>query len=161
MTSAYPPVDFTFSVRIADNPPDAGSVFQEVSGLTNEREVTGITEGGENRFVHHVPGRVKHQNLVLKRGMVPSTSPLLDWCKTTLEAGLSTRIQTKDLTVSLLDQKQQPVMNWSVNSAWPIKWQVASFTTEENTVLIETLELSFQRIERRLDRQFGAPGLFE
>ncbi|MFZ5964790.1 phage tail protein [Thalassococcus sp. BH17M4-6] len=160
MANYYPPVAFAFSVRIAGNRAGVDSAFQEVSGLTAERTLEDVPEGGENRFVHRVPGQVKQQNLVLKRGMVLTASPLFDWCKTTLESDLASRIQVKDLTVALLDQKQKPVIGWSVVRAWPVKWQVGNFDAKENAVLIETIELSFQRIERKLERQLGPEGFF-
>lgn len=161
MASYYPPVAFSFWVRISGNRAEADSGFQEVSGLTSERDVTEVSEGGENRFSHRLPGRVKYQNLVLKRGMVLTSSPLYDWCKTTLETDLAARIQTKNLTVSLLDQKQKPVMSWAVSAAWPVKWEVGTFDAEKNAIAVETIELSFQRLERNLDRQLGASGFME
>ena len=43
--------------------------FSECSGLDLELEVEEYAEGGENRFVHKLPGRRKQSDLVLKRGL--------------------------------------------------------------------------------------------
>ena len=43
--------------------------FQECTGLTMEVEVQEYVEGGNNEFVHKLPGRVKYTNITLKRGV--------------------------------------------------------------------------------------------
>ena len=52
--------------------------FTEVSGLNAEIEVMSFNEGGRNDYVHKLPTRMKHPNLVLKRG-VTRTKDLEDW----------------------------------------------------------------------------------
>ena len=52
--------------------------FLEVSGLKLEVEVTTVEEGGENGFVHKLPGRMTWPNLVFKRGMT-SSDALFEW----------------------------------------------------------------------------------
>ena len=158
MANYYPPVSFSFQVKIAGNRADVDTGFQEVSGLSVELPLTEVKEGGENRFVHRVPEQAKYQNLVLKRGVMLASSPLFDWCKSTLESDLGTRVQPKDMTVSLLDQNQKSVMRWSVVRAWPVKWTISEFKAQENAIAIETLEMSFQRIERKIEQRLEATG---
>ena len=158
MSNYYPPVSFAFQVRIAGNRTAGDSAFSEVSGLGVERSVTELKEGGENRFTLQLPGHLKYQTLQLKRGLMLAGSPLFDWFTQSLESDLSKRLQPKDLTVSLLDEAAKPVMSWSVVRAWPVKWNVSDFRAAENEVAIETLDLSFQRIERKLDRKLAAQG---
>lgn len=148
----YPPVAFSFWVRIAGNAADIDQGFQEVSGLSTERAMTPLEEGGENRFVHKLPGQVKPQNLVLKRGLMLASSPLFTWCKTTLESDLGSPIQPKSLTVSLLDAKRQPMISWSIVNAWPLKWQIDTFDATKNAVAIESIELAYQRLERKINQ---------
>ena len=52
--------------------------FSECSGLSAEYEILEYQEGGENRFVHRLRGRVKYPNLVLKRG-VTHEEHFLQW----------------------------------------------------------------------------------
>ena len=49
-------------------------------------DVETVTEGGENRFVRQLPKGTKHSNLSLKRGIASMDSPLVIWCKATLES---------------------------------------------------------------------------
>ena len=52
--------------------------FLEVSGLKVEIDVVTVEEGGENGFVHKLPGRMTWPNLNFKRG-VTNDDTLLDW----------------------------------------------------------------------------------
>jgi phage tail-like protein len=154
--SYYPPVAFSFSVRIAGNAATVDQGFQEVTGLDTERAMTPLEEGGENRFVHKLPGQVKPQNLVLKRGLMLASSPLFTWCKTTLESDLTKPIAPMGLTVSLLNEKAKPLITWSVVGAWPVKWQVGGFDAMKNEVAVETIELAYQRVERKINQMLKA-----
>ena len=49
--------------------------------------------------------------------------------------------------VSLLDEAGTPVSSWLFINAYPVKWTVSSLDADSNTVVIETLELSYQRMQ--------------
>ena len=53
-------------------------VFTEVSGLELKVEVESYQEGGENSFVHKLPGRISWPHIVLKRGVTDSDA-LFSW----------------------------------------------------------------------------------
>lgn len=160
MANYYPPASFFFQVKVAGASGEVDASFAEVSGLDTERKIMEVAEGGENRFVHQLPGVVKHGNLVLKRGLMLASSKLFDWCKATLESDLTKQIEPKDISVSLLDEKAQPLMTWSITGAWPVKWQVAAFRARDNEVAMETLEMVFDRIDRQVNKPLGATGTF-
>ena len=149
MADYYPPVAFSFSANIVGDKGPVAS-FNEISGLDVERQTAEITEDGENRYVHKLPTSPKHSNLVLKRGIMLPSSALFSWCRATLEADLSQRIEPKDVLVSLLDQKQQPMISWNVTNAWPVKWQVARFRADESNIAIETLEFAYSSLSRQV-----------
>ncbi len=118
--------------------------FQSVSGLSIDLETEEIAEGGENRFKHKIPVRTKFPNLVLKRGLLMNTG-VIGWCVDALEYF---DFKPIDLTVSLLqvekDQEQaQPLLSWNIVHAYPVKWNVSDFNAEDNKIVIETLELSY------------------
>ena len=141
MDTYYPPVSFFFNVKftgISDQELD--TQFQSVSGLSVDVQTETVKEGGENRFEHVIPVRTKYQNLVLKRGVV-TDSKLIDWCLNTFQ---NLDIQPADLTISLLNEKKEPLMTWNVVGAWPKKWTVDDLNAMESKVLIETLELQYQ-----------------
>jgi len=139
----YPPVGFYFELSFTGISSSVEASFKEVSGITMEMGVEEIPEGGENRFVHRVPTGTKYQNLVLKRGMVPSGSELAQWCFDTIGGGLGETISPKGIVVSLLNEKGSPLKSWSFANAWPVKWEVSEFNAMEGEVVIETLEFAF------------------
>ncbi len=67
--AGYPFPGFHFIVQFELSPQlpvDVG--FQEVSGLSVSVDLETYKEGGENRFIHRLPGRTQFSDLVLKRG---------------------------------------------------------------------------------------------
>ncbi|WP_298855448.1 phage tail protein [uncultured Ruegeria sp.] len=161
MSNYYPPVSFSFSVSIGGNSRGVDASFSEVSGLNSRMDTFAVREGGENRFVHQLPQTVKNTNISLKRGLMVASSALVKWCKDTLEGGMSNPIVTKTVIVSLLDQTQQPMLAWSLDRAWPVGWQVAQFNARENSVAIETIDLAYAQVRRKLIRTKAATGFLK
>ena len=114
--------------------------FQTVSGLSVEYDLEEYKEGGENRFVHKLPGRTKYADLVLKRGML-TDSEVIQWC---LKAFRDREFKPADLNVILLNEKGEPLRTWKVAHAIPKKWLVSDLNANENALVIETLELSYR-----------------
>lgn len=137
-----PAVGFHFSVSI-DNDNTQDATFKEVSGINQEMSIGTIEEGGESRFVHRVPGRTKYPDLVLKRGLIVGTSPLAEWCKSTIESGLAQRIEPKLLQVQLLDADNNPLVKWSFTNAYPTKWEVNTFDATKSEIVIETITFAY------------------
>lgn len=137
----YPPVGFHFLVRFELSPQTVGDTrFQEVSGLEAEMEMENFTEGGQNRFTWQLPKRTRYSDLTLKRGLF-IRSPLIAWCRDALENFLFAPV---NLTISLLNEQHQPLTSWYVVNAIPKKWSVSNLNAEENSIVIETLTLSYQ-----------------
>jgi len=140
MATYYPPIGFHFKVEFSGiSNKENDHQFQSVSGLSVDPETEEIAEGGENRFKHKIPVRTKYPNLVLKRGLLID-SGVITWCRDALE---KYDIKPINLTVSLLDEKHEPLQTWKITHAYPVKWNVADFNAEENKVVIETLEISY------------------
>jgi phage tail-like protein len=117
--------------------------FQEVSGIGSEIETEEIHEGGENRFIHRLPKAVKHPQLEIKRGIAPIDSPVVKWCRDTLESGWDQPIRTALVNVYLLNALGDIVRAWSFAGAYPVKWEVDDFKSTKNEVAIETIVLSY------------------
>ncbi|MBA4408109.1 MAG: glycerol acyltransferase [Odoribacter sp.] len=137
MSNSYPPLGFHFLVEFGNQKDEYQ--FQSVSGLSFNLGTEDITEGGENRFVHKLPGRPRYPNLVLKRGLL-ANSALIDWCK---EGSEGFNFSPTDVIIKLLNEDHEPLMTWNVIHAWPVKWSVTDFNAEESKIVIESLELSY------------------
>jgi len=138
---------FYFSVKLSGGGSGTDAAFQEVSGLSKEFGMEEVSSGGENRFKYRLPGHVSYPNLVLKRGIVLTDSPLIEWCQRTLDAGLADPVQTRDITLRLLDENGHVSMSWNFVKAYPIKWSMSDLKSQESSILIETIELAYHYFE--------------
>src|SRR5690606_5910049 len=137
----YPPPGFHFLVVIEmfpQKPQD--SRFQSVSGLSVTIPTESVAEGGENRFKHQLPGVPQYDKLVLKRGMFLGSN-ITTWCKNAIE---DFQIEPKNILISLLIDLHVPLATWQVYNAYPVKISISEFNAEQNTLVIETLELVYQ-----------------
>jgi phage tail-like protein len=146
----YQAVGFHFLVEFSLKGAAAVDVrFQSVSGLDSTMDVETIKEGGENRFEHVIPTRRKFGPLVLKRGLLgPTTSGVTAWLKRTFDNNIPfTQFEVLDtVLIKLLGEDHQPLMYWTVNNVWPRSWKIGELNAERGEVLIETLELNYNRL---------------
>ncbi|RYY57270.1 MAG: phage tail protein [Chitinophagaceae bacterium] len=140
----YQTVNFHFRVDFNfDKDADIG--FQSVTGLDSTLETESVKEGGENRFTHVVPVRRKYGPLLLKRGLVkPDNSKITKWLKKVFDQEI---VEPRDsVTIILLNEEHKPLMHWRINNVWPISWKIGELNAEQGSVLIETLELNYNRL---------------
>ncbi len=117
------------------------AVFSEVSGLQVEMQTTDYEEGGQNTFVHKLPGRLKVSNVTLKRGLVKSNE-FLDWL---MHTGVLRPMDRRNVSVVLFDQTGQTVvMRWNFLNAFPVKWVGPQFTADSTTIAMESVELAHE-----------------
>ena len=135
-----PPVGFHFLVvfeLFPQTPQDFR--FQEVSGLYVELEMEQIKEGGQNRFTHQLPIRNRYTDITLKRGLFIGSGITL-WCKNAIENFV---FVPTNVLISLLTSEHLPLQSWYVINAIPKKIQVSNFNAQENSVVVESLVLSY------------------
>ncbi|WP_416762662.1 phage tail protein [Roseateles sp. So40a] len=142
-----PPPAFAFKVEFLRLPNSGGPLacsFSEVAGLEQTLETEELVEGGENRFVHQLPTRVKARRLTLKRGLVQRDSAFVDWCRQSLRGGMERPLQLVDVKVQLLDATLAPLRSWTCNGAFPVRWTMEPFASMKNEVAIEEIELAYR-----------------
>jgi phage tail-like protein len=150
----YPLPGFYFTLRVLEKPsievphPEIDASFQEISGIEAEFDTEPVVEGGENRFVHRLPKQGMHPNLVLKRGVTTNDSFLAEWIAKTVVSNLTSSIQPHDLIVTLLNERGGPAITWTFANAYPVKYSVSALNSQENKILIETLELAYNYFKR-------------
>lgn len=141
----YQTVNFHFQVDFNLGKENVDIKFQSVTGLDSTIDTETVKEGGENRFEHVIPTRRKFGPLILKRGLLkPSDSGLTAWLQ---KAFNQEQIAPLDsLTIKLLNEEHKPLMYWTVNNVWPRSWKIGELNAEQSAVLIETLELNYNRL---------------
>ena len=135
-----PPVGFHFLVvfeLFPQTPQDFR--FQEVSGLDVELEMEPVKEGGQNRFTHQLPVRNRYTDITLKRGLFIGSGITL-WCKNAIENFV---FVPTNVLISLLTPEHIPLQSWYVINAIPKKITVSNFNAQENSVVVESLVLSY------------------
>ncbi|MFC1944166.1 phage tail protein [Chloroflexota bacterium] len=109
--------------------------FTEASGLEAQIEIFEYQEGGNNMFVHKLPGRVKYPNVTLKRGIIASND-LWDW----FQQVMNRKIKRQNISIVLYGQNGLEVRRWDLDNAYPIKWTGPPFKADGNVVAIESIE---------------------
>lgn len=122
-----------FRVRIDGE--DLGA-WSKCDGLSVEYEVKEYQEGGENSFVHKIPGRAKYQNIKLTRVVGVESKKVAVWL-TSLQA--TVRRQTAE--IAALDSKGGTITSWKLQGVYPAKWTGPSFDISSPQPATETLEL--------------------
>ncbi len=148
MDNEYPPVGFHFKVEFMlpeVTGEDREARFQEVNGFGKELAVEEYREGGENRYAHRFPGPAKYSNLVLKRGLLLNSN-LIAWCFDAIDKFI---FKPADVTVTLLNEEREPIMAWDFVGAYPLKCSTTDLKAQENSLVVETLELAYRYFKRK------------
>jgi len=137
MAEVYPLVKFHFSV-------DWGGTnigFTEVSGLDVETELIEYRQGASPEYSKiKMPGMQKFSNITLKRGTFKNDNEFYQWWNT---VQLNT-IERRDITIKLLNEDHDPVITWTVKSAFPIKVQSTDLKGDGNETAIESMEIAHE-----------------
>lgn len=135
-------VGFRFSLAFQNG--DGNAAFQEVSGIEKELNVEEVVCGGENQFKYRLPTVTTYKNLILKRGITEKNSELTEWCAKILDGGLINPIVPKNVVVRVLDANGSTCFSWNFVKAYPVKWSTSDLKSQENAMLIESMELAYQ-----------------
>lgn len=118
--------------------------FLEVSGLELEIEVESVTEGGENGFVHKLPGRMSWPNLHFKRG-VTRNDTLFSWVQKSSGDGFvkaGNKLVRSTAAVTLVSPTGTRLRTWELDAAFPVRWSGPSFAASSDDVAMEELEIA-------------------
>jgi len=133
----YPIPKFHF--RVEWGGADIG--FTEVSGLEVSTEVIEYREGSSKNYSKiKMPGMIKHNNITMKRGTFKGNNEFFDWWNT---IALNT-VERRDITISLLNEKHEPVVVWRLMNAFAVKVQSTDLKADGNEVAIESMEIAHE-----------------
>jgi phage tail-like protein len=134
MTTIDPGVGLRFAVNV--DGVDIGS-FTGCEGLAAEYDIYEHEEGGNNGYVHRIPGRLKFTPIKLTRPLDASSPNLAKWF-----AGFRQSVSRCTASISALDGKGGEIARWDLVGVYPAKWSGPAFSAEGSTVAKETLELA-------------------
>ena len=96
-------------------------------------------------FTYRLPNRAKYNNIILKRGMLKN-SRLIEWFGNAI--GENFQFEPRDISIHLLNEKNEVITSWEVIQAYPVKWVISDLKAQDNTLVIETVELVYQYFRR-------------
>ena len=137
---AYPYGKFRYRVEIYGL--DAGG-FSEVTGFDASIDVMEYREGDMVQTPYKIPGLKKYGNITLKKGLTDSLV-MYEW----LITGVDGPVDRKTITITSLDESEQPVASWQVINAWPVKYTAPDFNATSSEVAIETVEIAHEGMTR-------------
>ncbi len=128
--------------------PDTG--FSECSGLEATMAVDEYAEGGRNTGLLKFPGRVRHPNIKLRRG-VTSSLVLWQWHEDFLRG----RGRRRDGIISLLNDTGDVVRSWRFQRGIPTRWAGPPMHALGGQIAVEELEIAHEGL---IVRSLGAAG---
>jgi phage tail-like protein len=117
--------------------------FQKVRGLKATVVTKTVSEGGQNLYVQKLPEGVEYDNLVLERGLFVR-SPLSREFDVTMS---QFKFRPSNVFVFLLSEDKIPLAGWTFFHAYPVSWATSDLDAEQKSVVIDTLELAYSRMQ--------------
>jgi len=115
--------------------------FSEISGMNIENKIIEYRDGVSPEFSKiKMPGMREYSNITLKRGTFKGDNEFYKWLNT---ISLNT-VERRDLTISLLNEKHEPVVIWKIHNAFPIKVQSTDLKADGSEAAIEQLDLAHE-----------------
>jgi phage tail-like protein len=121
--------------------------FTECSGLGSEHEVIEhkvIDEKGHETLMK-IPGRMKWENVVLKRGITQNMD-IWDWRKK-VEDGHVTDARLNG-SVVMFDSTLSEVARWNFENAWPVKVTGPQPKSDSNEIGVEEMTIAHEGMWR-------------
>jgi phage tail-like protein len=129
-----PAVTVCFTVKIDGQ--DLGA-FTQCDGLACEVAVETREEGGNNLFIHQLPGRMKYTNIKLTRPINADTRKVAEWL-----AGMTDQVTRTNAEIAAMTADGTKVASWSFMGVIPVKWTGPQLSVDSPKVATESLELA-------------------
>lgn len=119
-------------------------VFREIRGLNVTVETVQLEEGGQNGFVHVLPGRMTWPHLIFRRGVTESNA-LFDWLNKSSGEGFAAngnKLTRATGAVTALSGEGVRLRAWEFDGVFPIRWSGPDFDSQSDNPLEEELEVA-------------------
>ena len=108
--------------------------FRECHGLSMEFDVFEWAEGGNNEFIHHLPGRMRYPYLRLSSGMTDDQA-MQEWFWKTRE-----QAELKEVTLTLTGGPVTRTFTFA--DAFPVRWSGPSVGADAAGLATESLDIA-------------------
>jgi phage tail-like protein len=140
-----PLIGFNFRLEIEGK---LSGYFTEVGGIGSENEIVEhkIVDEKGHEVVQKIPGRLKWENVSLKRGITDKMD-IWEWRKL-VEEGKMKDART-NCSVIMMDRNYEDVARWDFTNAWPSKVSGPSVKSDSNEFGIEEVTLVHEGMIRK------------
>ena len=131
-----------FHFMVTWNPEDEENVsFSEVSGLNVSTTAIEYREGSDKQYTTlKMPGLRKYNNVTLKRGTMAKDHGFFAW----FDKINNNTVERRSIKIMLLNEDHEAVITWTLNNAFPVKYDPGSLNASKGEVLIESIELAYE-----------------
>jgi phage tail-like protein len=155
MTSAtklgeYPKFGVTWFFRVTIDGGGARDLgrWSSCGGLGLTLDTEAVSETGVYDEPSYLPTEVRYNRITLERAMHRKSSQVVrDWVQDVVDKwvnGDGTPYAGSDVTITLFDNIDKPVMSWTLRNAIPVQWAGPQLNANGTSVAIEKLELVHQ-----------------
>lgn len=139
-----PLVGFHYAVEIQGM---VSGYFTECSGLGSEHEVIEhkVVDDHANEVVMKIPGRLKWENITLKRG-ITNNMDIWDWRKQVEDGDVEAA--RSNGSIVMFDQNLTEMARWNFENGWPVKVSGPSVKSDSNEIGIEELAIAHEGLWR-------------
>jgi phage tail-like protein len=142
-----PLVGYQYRIEVSGSVKLTG-YFTEVSGIGSETEVieNKVTGPKGEPIVQKLPGRMKWQDVVLKRG-ITADMQLWQW-RAYVEKG-DMKSARSNCSIIMLDLNGQDVARWDFVQAWPTKVSGPTVKSDSNEFGVEEMTITHEGMIRK------------
>ncbi len=144
--SKNPLVSFHYAIDISGV---VKGYFTECNGIGSEHEVIEhkIVDDNGHQLVQKIPGRLKWENITLKRG-ITSSMDIWDWRDQVVQGKVEDA--RKNGTITMFDQELKPIAKWDFERAWPVKVSGPTVKSDSNEFGVEELVITHEGLTRTM-----------
>ncbi|MDQ1566114.1 MAG: hypothetical protein QOF96_994 [Actinomycetota bacterium] len=114
--------------------------FTSCEGLGMEVVIETREEGGNNFFVHQLPGRLKYPNIKFSRAINQDSEKVARWFMSV--AGGAFKRTNGEVVAKTPNDKV--IARWGLLGVIPVRWTGPGFSAESPKVATETIEIAHQ-----------------
>ncbi|QAU25018.1 phage tail protein [Dyella sp. M7H15-1] len=135
---------FRFRVEIAGIQVAA---FAEASVPDITVDSVDYREGTDPIYKRPLSGLTSYGRLSLKKGLTDGMD-LYNWQQQVSQLGSGSPNAQKNISLILLDTDGSEKVRWNVINAWPTKYETSGMNAASSDVMVETLELAMEYMNR-------------
>lgn len=111
--------------------------FVSCSGLSFEVKVEQREEGGNQGFIHQLPGGIKYSNVKFTRPLNSDSAKIAQWF-----AQMAGQVKRSTAEITALAPNGAEIATWKLTGVIPVKWSGPDFSTDGAKAAIETFEIA-------------------